>query len=118
MKKFALAFLFVSFAFFTSSYAQTTVEIVNQTGVEIYSVFASSVNHPEWGEDLLGSDVLKPGEKITITFPAGYDCNVDIKVSADPDDEDSLTFDDVDICEVSGITLKGNGKFSVYQPKK
>ncbi len=118
MKKFAFALLFLSFAFFTSSYAQTTVEIVNQTGVAVYSVFASSVNHPDWGDDLLGTEVLNPGQKITITFPAGYDCSVDIKVSADPDDNDSLTFDGVDICEVSGINLKGGGNFSVYQPKK
>ena len=118
MKKFAFAFLFLSFALFTSSYAQTTVEIVNQTGVAIYSVFAASSNNQEWGNDLLGTEMLNPGAKITITFPSGYDCSVDIKVSADPDDNDSLTFDAVDICEVSGITLKGGGKFDVYQPKK
>lgn len=118
MKKFAFALLFFSFAIFTSSYAQTSIEIVNQTGVDIYSIFAASVNHPEWGDDLLGADVLKPGQKITITFPAGYDCNVDIKVSADPDDEDSLAFDNADICEISGITLKGGGNYTVYEPKK
>lgn len=118
MKKFAFSFLFLSFAFFTSSYAQKDIVITNQTGVAIYSVFASSVNHPEWGDDLLGQDVLEPGQKITITFPEGYDCSVDIKVSADPDDADSLTFEDANICNINGITLKGNGKYSVYDPKK
>jgi hypothetical protein len=114
MKKFILAFLVAGFGFITSSYAQTTVEIVNNTSVSIYSVFASSANHPEWGSDLLGVETLSPGQKVVITFPAGYDCSVDIKASADANDEDSITFDAVDICEVAGISLEGNGKFSVY----
>ena len=97
-----------------SSYAQATIEIVNQAGVEIYSVFSSDQEDPEWGDDLLEADVLKPGQKLDITFPEGYHCMVDIKVSADPDDEDSITFTGVDICKIKGIILKGNGKYSVY----
>jgi hypothetical protein len=114
MKKISALFLFFTLFCAASSYAQTTVEIVNQAGVDIYSIFASDVNNTAWGEDLLGADVLAPGQKIEITFPEGYNCKVDIKASADADDQDSISFDNVDICEVSGIILKGNGKYSVY----
>ena len=113
MKKFLFVFLFMTFAFAASSYAQTEVEIVNNAGIDIYSIFAGDHENPEWGNDLLGEQVLEPGQRLTITFPEGYSCTVDIKASSDADDEDSIMFEAIDICEISGITLKGNGKYSV-----
>lgn len=114
MKKLFLSLLLVGFASIATSYAQTKVEIVNSTDVAIYSIFASSNNDDQWGPDLLQKTMLAPGEKLTITFPAGYDCDVDIKVSADANDEDSISFSHVDICEVAGIELFGDGAFEIY----
>lgn len=113
MKKNALLFVIV-LAFIFQAKAQTTLVIVNNTGIDVYSIFASSVNQSEWGRDLLKTNILEPGERLTITFPVGYDCSVDIKASADADDEDFILFEGVDICEVSGITLLGNGKFRTW----
>ena len=114
MKKFLIAFFSLSLAFTASSYAQTDVEITNNAGVPVYSVFSSDTANPDWGDDLLGDNVLQPGEKFTITFPAGYSCKVDIKASADPDDQDSISFNAVNICEISGIVLQGGGKATSY----
>jgi hypothetical protein len=115
MKKFLIAFFSLSLAFTASSYAQTEVEITNNAGVAVHSIFSSDTANPDWGPDLLGDDfVLAPGAKVSIIFPAGYSCKVDLKASADPDDQDSISFSGINICEISGIVLQGGGKASAY----
>lgn len=43
--------------------------IVNQTSVEIYELYCSTVNTDEWEEELLGSDtIIYPNDQFTINF--------------------------------------------------
>lgn len=112
MRKSLVLFFFICIAS-AASYAQTTVDIVNKAGVDVYSIYSSDIASPKWGSDLLGDDMLDEGGTLTITFPAGYSCKVDIKVSGDAADEDQITFEDVDVCKISRIILLGDGKYYV-----
>jgi len=111
MKKLFLISLFC--LVFAASYSQTSIEIKNETGIELYGIFSSDQADPEWGDDLLGKTF--PNETaVTITFPEDYNCLVDIRVTADAEGEDKLDFFSVDICEINGIILHGNGSFTIY----
>lgn len=51
----------------------------NRTSVTINEVYVSSVNDNAWGRDLLGANVLPPGQTLIIRLPGGQ-CLNDIRV--------------------------------------
>ena len=51
----------------------------NRTAVTINEVYTSSANDNSWGRDLLGANVLPPGQSLMIRLPAGQ-CLNDIRV--------------------------------------
>lgn len=42
--------------------------LVNKTGYDISEVFVSPTSEKEWGEDIMGKDILANGEVVNITF--------------------------------------------------
>lgn len=83
--------------------------LVNKTGLVIAELYLSPVNDDKWGEDVLGKDVLKHNEKVTITFPhKATDCMWDLKI-VDEDDDD-VEWEDINLCKASEITLLYEGK--------
>lgn len=79
--------------------------LANESGVVITHVYVSSADTANWEEDVLGRDVLAPGESVDITFTgftAGA-CSYDIKVLAADDQEGYLY--GVDLCAVSLVTF-------------
>lgn len=44
------------------------VTVVNDTGVDIYELYASAVDVDNWEEDILGTDILYAGESFVIKF--------------------------------------------------
>lgn len=78
--------------------------LVNQTGIEIYSLYLSESASDEWEEDVLGEDVLPSGERLDITFSGGDTCLWDMMVT---DDEDSsVTWTGINLCETSVVVLR------------
>lgn len=49
------------------------VTIENKTGVDIHQLFATSANLEQWGEDILGEDVLEDGASLESVFNIGAD---------------------------------------------
>lgn len=47
----------------------------NRGNIVINEIYVSSVNVDEWGDDLLGADVLQPGQFLLITIQAGQCMN-------------------------------------------
>ena len=47
---------------------QFRLNVVNHTGVDIYSLYASEVDVDNWEEDMLGSEILYDGESVNIRF--------------------------------------------------
>lgn|SRR5512135_1239223 len=53
----------------------------NQSSKVVASLYISATNESKWGEDVLGRDVLQPGESTHIQFSGyGDQCDFDIKV--------------------------------------
>ena len=77
----------------------------NGSGVVISEVYVSSSAVTQWEEDVLGRDVLMPGESVTINFSrfTEGDCLYDIKVVADTGGEGQLN--QVNLCEVTDVTF-------------
>src|SRR5688572_5142331 len=69
--------------------------LINNTGTTIDYVYVSSSLSSEWGEDVLGQDVLEADRTVDILFPGGRlkaeDCVFDIKVVTDTGAEGLLT---------------------------
>lgn len=84
--------------------------LVNSTKYTIVELYVSPTNDDKWGEDVLGEDVLKPGEKVDISFSRGETtCTWDLKIV--DEDKDEVEWAKFNLCEASEITLKyENGK--------
>jgi hypothetical protein len=81
----------------------------NRTGYTIEQVYVSPSNDNSWGEDVLGKDVMRDGASTDITFSRKETaCKWDLKVVFD-DDEDAI-WEDFDLCSISEITLRYEGK--------
>ena len=79
--------------------------LINNTGQVITEVYVSASNQTDWGEDVLGRDVLMPTETVDITFQRfiSGDCLYDIKVISESGAEGQL--DQVNLCETHTVTF-------------
>jgi len=83
--------------------------LVNKTGVDIDEVYLSPTNDDEWGEDVMGKDILKSGDKVDITFSsAETECNWDLKII--DEDKDEIEWTKLNLCTANEITLMYEGK--------
>lgn len=84
--------------------------LVNGTRYTIVELYVSPTKDDKWGEDVLGKDILKPGEKVDIEFSRSEStCTWDLKIVDEDDDE--VEWEKFNLCEISEITLKyENGK--------
>jgi hypothetical protein len=83
--------------------------LVNRTGYDIDEVYVSPVNEKDWGEDVMGKDILKNGDSVDIEFDRKEkECMWDMRVVFS-DDEEAI-WEDFNLCKVSEITLRYEGK--------
>jgi len=83
--------------------------LVNKTGLTIDEVYLSPTNDDEWGEDVMGKDVLNNGEKVEITFSSSEtECNWDLKIV--DEDKDDVEWTKLNLCTANEITLMYEGK--------
>lgn len=84
--------------------ADRNVEIVNATSTTMKMFFASNVDAKKWEEDILGDDVLRPGESVNINIDDGTPhCNYDFR-AVFVDGLDSVKHH-VDVCKVGKFTF-------------
>jgi hypothetical protein len=70
MKKLLIGALFAFLAAAAlSAQNQPSVRIVNDTGENIYFVYISPSESEDWGEDILGGEILESGQAVTISLP-------------------------------------------------
>jgi hypothetical protein len=81
------------------------VEIVNATEVTMTQFYGSNQKTDSWEEDILGDDVLLPGETVVINFDdsTGY-CVFDFRA----------VFEDGDEVVERGINVCETGTFTYY----
>jgi hypothetical protein len=87
-----------------ASAADRRVKIVNGTSVAMTEFYASNAGTDEWEEDILGEDVLGPGESVMVDIDdgSGY-CRFDFKGVFD-DGTDAVKRK-VDVCTVATFTF-------------
>ena len=78
--------------------------LVNETGVTIEELHISTVKTSDWQEDVLGDRVLPDDGSVVVGFPVDDDhCRWDLMIV--DSDEDQVVFNNLDLCEISTITL-------------
>jgi hypothetical protein len=94
--------LFLLATVMISAQAETRVRVVlrNDSAYTIYQIHMSRTNDDSWRRDLLGSDVLSPGESITITASPGQ---YDLK----------LVDEDGDTCTVLRLSVLENKDWTI-----
>lgn len=80
--------------------------VINDTGVDIWQLYASITQTDDWEEDILGDDILYAGESMKINFTMQADTLVWDFAICDGDDN-MLEFYDLDFsdCSVDGAVL-------------
>lgn len=71
------------------------VDITNKTGYTIYYIYVSHHLEEEWGEDLLGTEVLLDGDTFRVTLTDYPDSIFDILI--EDEDGDTYTYWKVDV---------------------
>ena len=69
-----------------------SIAVQNASSFDIYRLFMSSSSDPNWGPDLLGTEILSSGSTFTLTMPCD---TYDIKIVDEDEDE----------CTVMGVAL-------------
>jgi hypothetical protein len=76
------------------------VRIINETHHTMVQFFASNTSRDTWEEDILGDDVVKPGDDVMINVDDGTGhCLFDFKAVFD--DKDVLIKKGVNVCKIS-----------------
>ena len=76
-----------------------TITVTNNSSIALDEIYSSTCDEDEWGDDLMGVEVLEPGEEIDITVEVGC---WDIKAVA----EDGQEIDDYSITIEDGDELE------------
>lgn len=83
--------------------------LVNKTGVIISSLYITPSDSEEWGEDILGKDVLGDGENTEIKFKRSEKAaKWDLKI--EDSKGNTIEWTDLNLLEINKVTLKYDGK--------
>ncbi|WP_333405148.1 hypothetical protein [Microcoleus sp. MON1_C1] len=78
--------------------------IINKTRTNITQFYTNPTGIDSWGEDILGIDILRPGESALITIRDSQNvCTYDIKAVFD-DGEESIKYK-VNLCTLENFTF-------------
>ena len=84
--------------------ARQNFSVVNATGHIVATLNVSPTSESEWGPDILGRDVLQPGQTASVVFDrAEQQCNYDIRATYD--DNDTTDVRNVNLCQVGTVNL-------------
>jgi len=74
--------------------AQTyTVRFQNYSGATVYRIYSSPTDNGSWRQDLLGSNVLYPGQGLDVIINNVYNCYYDVMIEWESGYQQTDTFD-------------------------
>lgn len=79
--------------------------VVNETGIEVYSLFVSPTGEANWGDDILTTDTLPTGSSTDIVFDTEVEEQYWDLMIADSAGT-TVEWSNIDLFTVSEITLK------------
>lgn len=84
--------------------ADRRVKIINETSTPVYHFYGSNIGTNNWEEDILGRDVLMPGDSVVVNFDdgSGY-CKFDFKVVFK--DKTEIVRRNIDVCKLEVYRL-------------
>jgi len=113
MKKFWQIFLLTAIIFAavqTPTFAlPEPLEIVNETGQPIISLYAVPMQKKDWGNDLVGSGIMNQGDHRSINYDSSY---ARYKIKVEFADGASFTVKDVDLLNTWRLSIMRDGTFS------
>ena len=84
--------------------ARQNFSVVNATGHVVVTMNVSPTSENEWGPDILGSQVLQPGQTAQVVFDrAETQCNFDIRATYD--DGDTTDARGINLCQTATVQL-------------
>jgi hypothetical protein len=93
--------------------AKQDFKLVNATGYELKALYVAPSKSDDWGDDILGQDVLSDGQAVNIHFsPKVQTCKWDLKVTYSDDDSNAV-WQQIDLCTVEKITIHYDRKNDV-----
>lgn len=93
--------------------AKQDFKMVNKTGYELKALYVSPSKSDDWGDDILGQDVLSDGQAVNVHFsPKAHTCKWDLKVTYSDDDSNAV-WSEIDLCTVEKITIHYDRKNDV-----
>src|SRR5215471_3600126 len=105
--------LFAILAPLAAAQGKQDFTLYNRTGQAITEMYVSPASQDEWGEDILGIDVLANGESTTIHFsPKERAAKWDIKL-VDEDGKPHMRYA-FNLLDIDEITVRSNGDGSWY----
>jgi hypothetical protein len=112
MKTFALASaLALSLTACSSDDLDSSLVISNESTYSFIEINLSPIDHVAWGTDLLGTDILVPGEQLeTSGIPCG---TYDIRII--DEDNDMCVLDTVDLCVDNAVWRIDNAELAGCQ---
>ena len=112
----ALVRVFVLAAFLVAAVQTPTLaeiteplEIVNETGKTIMSLYFVPIQKKNWGNDLVGSGVTNQSDKRSIHYDAAYRI---YKIKVEFADGTSFTRKDIDLLDVWRLSIKSDGSYN------
>ena len=100
-----LVWLFALVLASTASWAGTQdFVLTNSTDIVIYEVYISETGKQSWEEDILGENVLHPGDQLTVRFSGRQSCNWDL-LTVDENDT-QVMWTGFDLCSTWTIDLR------------
>lgn len=86
-----------------ASAADRKVDIINETGLTMSEFYASSTGTENWEEDILGADIMEPGDTFEIDIDDGSGaCQFDFKAVFT--NGSSHVRRNVNVCKISSFT--------------
>ena len=78
-------------------------ELINDSSVNLNELYVSAASANEWGEDILGTEILAAGATGTVTITDGMaTCDYDLKFVAE---DGSELAGSANLCEMASFTL-------------
>jgi len=109
MKRFAVLFVALAACGTSDDGGDSTLTIDNDSTYTLIEINLSPTTSVSWGPDLLGAEVLAPGE---VFEASGIDCDTyDIRVVDDTNDECIL--DSVDLCLDNAVWSIDNAELAI-----
>ncbi len=99
-----IMFLFLISNLAVAQNSKLDFTIVNKTGVIINELHVTPSDSDEWGEDVLGRDVLANDEECDIIFSAKENvCMWDLRIA--DSDGNAIEWEKIDLCKAVKVTL-------------